>query len=147
MDKEEKEVIDELEDDINEALEENEDIFDTFILFNIKSAKTVLKLINKYEKRITFLRGEIYRLNKKTDKLQKENENAKWYINQMIARINEDIADYIDDDKEGNKNIIGELKETRKQWQDVEELLNGESKDNLYNDWRKYGEYEWRRNI
>lgn len=80
----------------------------------------------------------IYRV----DKLQKENENAKWYIYQMIARINEDIADYIDDGKEANKDIIGELRETKKQWQDVEKLLNGESKDNLYNDWRKYGEYE-----
>lgn len=82
------------------------------------------------------------RIWKYIDKLQKENENAKWYIHQMIARINEDIADYIDDDKEENKDIIGELRETKKQWQDVEKLLNGESKDNLYNDWRKYGEYE-----
>ena len=76
------------------------------------------------------------------DKLQRENENAKWYIHQMIARINEDIADFIDDDKERNKNIIGELKEDLEKWKDVEKLLNGESKDNLYIDWRKYGEYE-----
>lgn len=76
------------------------------------------------------------------DKLEKENGNGKWYIHQMIVRISEDIEDYVDDDKVGNKDIIGALKETRKQWLDVEKLLNGESKDNLYNDWRKYGKYE-----
>lgn len=76
------------------------------------------------------------------DEEKKAIENAKWCIHQMLARINEDIADYIDDDKEKNRNIIGELKETKKQWQDVEKLLNGENKDKLYNDWSKYGEYE-----
>lgn len=76
------------------------------------------------------------------EKQQEEIENAKWYAYQMKARISEDIADFIDDGKEENRDIIGELKETRKQWQDIEKLLNGESKDNLYNDWRKYGEYE-----
>lgn len=74
--------------------------------------------------------------------LEKENKNAKWYVHQVISRITEDIADYVDDDKEANKNLIGELRETRKQWQDIEKLLNGESKDKLYIDWRKYGEYE-----
>lgn len=76
------------------------------------------------------------------DERAKTIENAKWYIHQMIVRIEEDIEDYIDDDKEANKHIIGELKETKKQWKDVEKLLNREPKDNLYNDWRKYGEYE-----
>lgn len=108
--------------------------------------KKAIEYLNKYIKSDLFYEQEHYNrieivLNY-IDKLQRENENAKWYIHQMIARINEDIADFIDDDKERNKNIIGELKETRKQWQDVEKLLNGESKDNLYNDWRKYGEYE-----
>ena len=35
--------------------------------------KIVLNYIDKYEKRITFLREEIYGLNKKTKKLQKKN--------------------------------------------------------------------------
>lgn len=74
--------------------------------------------------------------------MEEKIENAKWYIHQMVVRIEEDIEDYIDDDKDRNKHIIGELKETKKVWQDVEKLLNGESKDNLYIDWRKYGEYE-----
>ena len=76
------------------------------------------------------------------EKEKEKNNNAKWYIHQEVVRIKENIEDYIDDDKEGNKHIIGEFKEDLKQWQDVEKLLDGKSKDELYIDWRKYGEYE-----
>jgi hypothetical protein len=80
--------------------------------------------------------------NKELEKEKEKNKNAKWYIHQEVVRIMEDIEDYIDDDKEGNKHIIGEFKEDLKQWQDVEKLLDGKTKDELYIDWRKYGEYE-----
>lgn len=40
---------------------------------------------------------------------------AQWHIDTLT----EDIADYIDDDKEGNKHIIGELKEEREHWKDI----------------------------
>ena len=76
------------------------------------------------------------------EKEKEKNNNAKWYLHQEIVRIEEDIKDYIDDDKEENKHIIGEFKEDLKQWKDVEKLLDGKSKDELYIDWRKYGEYE-----
>lgn len=42
-------------------------------------------------------------------------EYAQWHI----ESITETIADYIDDDKEGNKNYIGELKEEREHWRDI----------------------------
>lgn len=96
--------------------------------------------LTQYGKRL--LVENIEKQQKEIKELKQAIENAKWYIHQMLVRINEDIADYIDDDKEKNRNIIGELKETKKQWQDVEKLLNGENKDKLYNDWSKYGEYE-----
>jgi len=105
--------------------------------------KELEKKIKRYEK---YLKNKDKKLEEILEYIETEKEekieNAKWYIHQMVVRIEEDIEDYIDDDKDRNKHIIGELKETKKQWQDVEKLLNGESKDNLYNDWRKYGEYE-----
>ena len=76
------------------------------------------------------------------EKEKEKNKKAKWYIHQEIVRIEEDIEDYLDDDKEGNKQIIGEFKEDLEHWKDVEKLLDGKPKDKLYMDWRKYGEYE-----
>lgn len=51
MNKEEKEAIKELKEEINKPVELPEDKFDTFILFNIKSAKTVLNYIDKLQKK------------------------------------------------------------------------------------------------
>lgn len=49
---EEKKAIDELKEEINKPLEVPEDKFDTFILYNIESAKIVLNLIEKQSKEI-----------------------------------------------------------------------------------------------
>lgn len=68
-------------------------------------------------------------------------DNAKWYAHQEIVHIEESIKDYIDDDPVGNKNIIGDLKEEKAHWEDIEKLLNGQDKDKLYMDWRGF-EYE-----
>ena len=97
---------------------------------------------DEYTARLGELETENRMLKSELEKEKEKNSNAKWYIHQEIVRIKEDIEDYIDDGKEGNKHIIGEFKEDVKQWQDVEKLLNGKSKDELYMDWRKYGEYE-----
>lgn len=117
------------------------------IKFSIEKIREAIQ-IDK-ENRIVTMHDEKYLLRdhlenvlEYLERLDEENENAKWYVHQMIVRLSESIEDFIDDDREGNKDIIGELKETRKQWKDVENLLNGEIKVNLYNDWRKYGEYE-----
>ena len=54
---EEKKAIDELKEEINKPLEVPEDKFDTFILYNIESAKIVLNLIEKQSKEIEELKN------------------------------------------------------------------------------------------
>ena len=50
-------------------------------------------------------------------------------MHQEIVSRTETIRDYIDDDKEGNKDIIGELKEEREHWKDIEKLLQNKIKE------------------
>lgn len=72
-------------------------------------------------------------LNRQCHKLQEENEkkdkmidSIKEYAQQEIDFATEDIEDYIDDDREGNKDIIGELKEWREHWKDIIRIMNNE---------------------
>ena len=67
---EEKKAIDELKEEINKPLEVPEDKFDTFILYNIESAKTILNLIEKQSK-------EIEELNKSD--VSKEQSSMNYY--------------------------------------------------------------------
>lgn len=53
----EKKVIEELKEEINKPLEVPEDKFDTFILYNIESARTILNLIEKQSKEIEELKN------------------------------------------------------------------------------------------
>lgn len=69
-------------------------------------------------------------------------ETIKEYVHQEIVHYTEDIIDYIDDDREGNKHIIGELKEHREHWKDIEKILQNKSKEELYMNWWKEGLYE-----
>jgi DNA helicase IV len=64
------------------------------------------------------------------------------YINQEIICLTESIKDYIDDDKEGNKQIIDDLKEQREHWKDLERIFEGKSNEELYMNWWRYGLYE-----
>lgn len=59
MSEEEKESIKELKEEINKPVELPEDKFDTFILFNIQSAKTVLNYIDKLQKENKELKEDI----------------------------------------------------------------------------------------
>lgn len=52
--------------------------------------------------------------------------SIKEYAQQEIDFATEDIEDYIDDDREGNKDIIGELKEWREHWKDIIRIMNNE---------------------
>lgn len=52
-------------------------------------------------------------------RLLKVIRDIKAYTQWHIESITETIADYIDDDKEGNKHYIGELKEEREHWKDI----------------------------
>ena len=73
---------------------------------------------------------------------QEREELIKEYVHQEIVHYTETIKDYIDDDKEGNKHYIEELKEKREHWRDVEKLLQNKPKEELYMNWWKYGLYE-----
>ena len=75
-------------------------------------------------------------------KQQEQLELIKEYAYQEIVHYTEDIRDYIDDDKEGNKHIIGELKEEREHWKDIEKILQNKPKEELYMNWWRYGLYE-----
>lgn len=52
MSEEEKKAIEELQEEINKPVEVSGDKFDTFILYNIKSAKTILNLISNLQKEL-----------------------------------------------------------------------------------------------
>ena len=75
-------------------------------------------------------------------KQQEQLETIKEYTHQEIVSYTETIRDYIDDDKEGNKHIIGELKEEREHWKDIEKILQNKPKEELYMNWWRYGLYE-----
>lgn len=59
MNEEEKQVIEELKEEINKPLEVPEDKFDTFILYNIENAKILLNIVNKQQKEIEELKKVI----------------------------------------------------------------------------------------
>lgn len=79
---------------------------------------------------------------KLTKKQQEQLEDIKEYTHQEIVHYSEDIRDYIDDDKERNKQIIGELKEDREHWKDIEKILQNKPKEELYMNWWEVGLYE-----
>ena len=66
----------------------------------------------------------------------------KEYVHQEIVHYTETIEDYEDDDKKENKDYIGQLKEEREHWKDIEKILQNKSKEELYMNWWKYGLYE-----
>lgn len=59
-------------------------------------------------------------------------EDIKEYAQNHIDSYTESIADYIDDDRIGNKHIIGELKEHREHWRDIIRIMNNEK---IYMNW------------
>lgn len=67
-------------------------------------------------------------------------DKIKEYVHQEIVSYTETIEDYIEDDKDGNSHYIGELKEIREHWKDIERIMNRDN--HLYMDWWKYGLYE-----
>ena len=75
-------------------------------------------------------------------KQQEQLELIKEYAHQEIVNYTETIKDYIDDDKEKNKDYIGELKEDREHWKDIEKILQNKPKEELYMNWWRYGLYE-----
>lgn len=67
-------------------------------------------------------------------------DKIKEYAHQEIVTYDETIKDYIDDDRVGNADYIGELRERKEHWKDIERIINNDEK--LYMDWWRYGLYE-----
>ena len=100
--------------------------------------KIVLELLNKYYQ----YQKEIQDKNNRIKEQQEQLELIKEYVHQEIVSYTETIRDYIDDDKEENKDYIGELKEEREHWKDIEKILQNKPKEELYINWWRYGLYE-----
>ena len=112
------------------------------------SIDTVLSLIKEQQEEIEGLKNKevlIKRYFKKCDLIKQKDKQIdliKEYAHQEIVHCTETIKDYIDDDKEGNKHYIEELKEEREHWRDIEKILQNKPKEELYMNWWKYGLYE-----
>lgn len=140
------EMINRLENNIKHAeLKTVIDDDSTVCLINdIDMAVSLIKeqqeKIAKYEK--IYKEYDCYRWVKELNKKDKQIDLIKEYAHQEIVHYTETIKDYIDDDKEGNKHYIEELKEEREHWRDIEKILQNKPKEELYMNWWKYGLYE-----
>ena len=85
---------------------------------NIKQIKNLKELVEEYNNE----------LGNQVDII----EAIKKYVDEEISSYTETIKDYIDDDKIGNKDIIGELKEQREHWKDIIRIMN---KEKTYMEW------------
>lgn len=125
MTNEQRKAIKNLDEIVNlskeELQKEDENVTAIFDYKDLKSLDTVLSLIKEQEKQMDLI---------------------KEYVHQEILHYTETIKDYIDDDKEGNKHYIEELKEKREHWRDIEKILQNKPKEELYMNWWKYGLYE-----
>lgn len=97
---------------------------------SVEVLEAILNLLKKKNKEIeTHIKANIIRTNKFNAELEKKDKiiaSIKEYAQQEINFATEDIEDYIDDDREGNKDIIGELKEWREHWKDIIRIMNNE---------------------
>ena len=117
-----------LKQQIKELRKENEELN-----YKLHSKKIALEIYNRYipKSKVEEKIGEIqkeYEETLKTELKKKDKiiDSIKEYAQQEIDFATEDIKDYIDDDREGNKDIIGELKEWREHWKDIIRIMNNE---------------------
>lgn len=94
---------------------------ETIEILNIAIGKR--KGVHVYQNELTKAIKTVLNLLEKKDKII---NSIKEYAQQEINSATEDIEDYIDDDREGNKDIIGELKEWREHWKDIIRIMNNE---------------------
>ena len=92
---EEKKAIDELKEEINKPVEVQGNKFNTFILYNIESAKTILNLIKKQSKEIEELKKyeEGYKLLSYGLDNYTSNDKIKAKIAELIKEGNYRTAD------------------------------------------------------
>ena len=97
MSEEEKKSVNELKEEINKPVEVQGDKFNTFILYNIESAKTVLNLIAKLQKENEELKEEneynklLLELNNNFT-IDKKTGNYKWNVIE-IQKIKDKIEE------------------------------------------------------
>lgn len=104
----------------------NEDSSEVTFETNIDGDKLLETLGIKKENNFGVLQYKVLTLLNLIIKQQKEIENIKQYAEWHISHLTEDIKDYIDDDREGNADIIGELKEQREHWRDIIRIIKNE---------------------
>lgn len=75
-------------------------------------------------KKLNEVQESYVKIKKENEKLNKQLELIKEYATWHVERCIDDIKDYIDDDKLGNKDIIANCKEDREHWRDVVKLCN-----------------------
>ena len=102
MSDEEKKAVDELKKEINNPVEVPTDKFNTFILYNIESARTILNLIEKQSKEIEELTLDLEEMTKSNNH-KKENWVHKSILNSYIS-------------KDKIKVKIEELEKQKRQW-------------------------------
>ena len=106
LSEEEKKAIDELKEEINKPVEVPEDRFNTFILYNIESAKIVLNLIKKQSKEIEELKektkkceyyemvaDELYKNSVSKDKIKEILEIEEKIDNEKLLSLLQTIVD------------------------------------------------------
>lgn len=113
--------IKELEESIKEAYR----CYDYDLDYNPLS-KGIAEIIEHLIKAYKELEEDNKQLKTEMKKKDKIIDSIKEYAQQEIDFATEDIKDYIDDDREGNKDIIGELKEWREHWKDIIRIMNNE---------------------
>lgn len=87
---------------------------------NEEEAKEIcINFVEENNDRPIILHDAIKSLVSSLEKKDKIINSIKKYAQQEIDFATEDIKDYIDDDREGNKDIIGELKEWREHWKEI----------------------------
>lgn len=95
-----------------------DDVIDT-----IKNLQKEIEELKDYQNRTkhTIAIAKMHQNNYKA--IEEKLNEIKNYVIQEIQYYDEDIEDYIDDDKIGNKNIIDNLKEDREHWKDVLKII------------------------
>lgn len=96
---------------------------------NIDIAKHMLKSYSGMTHKMTDNNGRpkldqaIETILNELEKKEKIMQEVINYTYQEIEYYDEDIADYIDDDRNENKNIIDNLKEDREHWKDILKII------------------------
>ncbi len=82
----------------------------------------------KISKAIENILADRERLEKENTEQQEKLNKIKQYVDREVDLLTDTIEDYIDDDREGNKDIIGSFKEEREQWRDIQRIMKNEGK-------------------